>query len=49
MKKYIKPAIAEIKIQAPTILSGSDLSTEGDTDQNLSRQGRGYWDDEEEY
>lgn len=49
MKKYIKPAIAEIKIQAPTILSGSDLSTEGTTEQNLSRQGRNTWDDEEEY
>lgn len=52
MKKiYIQPALEEIKISTTTLLSGSEtqeLKT-GTASEWASREGRGFWDDEDEY
>ena len=55
-KKYINPTMEVIKLQTKQqMLSGSPALTtneatqDGDGNYQDSRQGRGFWDDEEEY
>ena len=58
MKTYIKPEIVEVKVMADMhLLAGSGGvktdSTPGEEynsgDKTYSREGRGFWDDEDEY
>ena len=57
MKKiYLKPETMTMKISSSMLLSGSDPQTGADPDATPvdpglveSRQGRGFWDDEEDY
>ena len=55
-KKYINPTMEVVKLQIKQqMLSSSPAVTNNDAtqdvngDYNDSRQGRGFWDDEEEY
>lgn len=46
-KQYIKPSFMVVKMDAVNILAGS-IEGGGNTNQDLSRQGRGFWDDDED-
>ena len=59
-KQYINPEMAIVKIQTVQMIatsnvedgftkSGQESLEPEQTSGNLSRQGRGFWDDEEEY
>jgi len=53
MKKYIKPNTEIFEVELQAMMSGSttpESVNQDETPQEYgSRQGRGYWDDEEEY
>ena len=48
-KTYIKPESKLIEVISQSIMVGSNLEVSGTTNQNLSREGNSFWDDDEEY
>lgn len=49
-KEYINPEIQIVKVELQRMMAGSDQDVSNGTPKEwASREGRGFWDDEDEY